>query len=442
MIVENESYTCIPVHHSISTHSVSPRNSIKEYSPRRTSISCSSMSAFLQNDSIDSEPVTQRSVKRTMTRSEKNLSLFSQNFNQLITGIKNINTPTSKDSIQSADKDNHLNMNFTSMCNKVMRSPRRNKSTKTSGLYFEPEDSSLNFTDKERVSDFYEYTEECMRKISTIPQPKPNNLKKVTIGRTDKQFLALFDLDETLIHCIGKIDENTDEDSYQHQVEVSLPMGKKIKIGINIRPYLRSSLELIKKNYTVALYTASHQSYTDAILKVIDPNNELFDYRLYRNNCIPTTIEGKSFFIKDVSIIEDFPIEKIVIIDNSVLSFAYQLENGIPIVPYYEGEEDSELPILSYYLNSICKYRDLREANSIYVKLKQLYSLDKKDSHEDSNTDDEEETEKKKETTVKGFQICLNGIVLVEKKEKKEKMTKRIKKVLCNFRNEFKQCSQ
>lgn len=133
MIVENESYTCTPVHHSISTHSVSPRNSIKEYSPRRASISFSSMSALLQNDSIDSEPVTQRSVKRTITRSEKNLSLFSQNFNQLITG-------------------NHLNMNFTSMCNKVMRSPRRNKSTKTSGLYFEPEDSYLNFTDKERVS--------------------------------------------------------------------------------------------------------------------------------------------------------------------------------------------------------------------------------------------------------------------------------------------------
>ena len=166
---------------------------------------------------------------------------------------------------------------------------------------------------------------------------------------------------------------------------------------------MRSSLELIKKNYTIALYTASHQSYTDAILKLIDPNNEIFDFRLYRNNCIPTTIEGKSFFIKDISIIEDFPIEKIVIIDNSVLSFAYQLENGIPIVPYYEGEEDSELPILAYYLSSICKYRDLREANSLYIKLNTLYSLGKTESHDDEfNTDDEEE--KKKET--KGFQIC------------------------------------
>ena len=62
-------------------------------------------------------------------------------------------------------------------------------------------------------------------------------------------------------------------------------MGKKVKIGINIRPHLRSSLELIKKNYTIALYTASHQSYTDAILKLIDPNNEILTL-----DCIAITV--------------------------------------------------------------------------------------------------------------------------------------------------------
>ena len=432
MIEENESYSSFPIHYSISSHSLSPRSSIKEFSPSRTSNS--SCASPYQNDSVKNS--LQRNTKRTLTHSEKNLSLFSQSFNQLITGIKNIHTPSSQDSTKSCDKDsNHLNINFTTMCNKVIRSPKRNNTTSVNAIYFEPEEIYLNSTNKERISDFNEYTEECMRKILTIPQPKPNKLKKISIGKNDKKFLALFDLDETLIHCIGKINEHTDKESYQHEVEVSLPMGKKVKIGINIRPYLRSSLELIKKNYTIALYTASHQSYTDAILKLLDPNNEIFDYRLYRNNCIPTTIEGKSFFIKDISIIEDFPIEKIVIIDNSVLSFAYQLENGIPIVPYYEGEEDSELPILSYYLSSICKYRDLREANSLYIKLNQIYSLGKKESHDDDNTDDEEE---KKET--KGFQICLNGVALNDKK--KEKMTKRIKKVFNNFRKEFNNCSK
>ena len=32
-----------------------------------------------------------------------------------------------------------------------------------------------------------------------------------------------------------------------------------------------------------------------------------------------------------------------IIIDNLIYSFATDLENGIPIKPYYEGKEDYEL---------------------------------------------------------------------------------------------------
>ena len=32
-----------------------------------------------------------------------------------------------------------------------------------------------------------------------------------------------------------------------------------------------------------------------------------------------------------------------IIIDNSILSFAYHLNNGIPIVPYYDKDEDKSL---------------------------------------------------------------------------------------------------
>ena len=127
------------------------------------------------------------------------------------------------------------------------------------------------------------------------------------------------------------------------------------------------------------LYTASHQSYTDAVLNLIDPDREYFQYRLYRNNCIPTKIDGKDFFIKDLTIINDYPMENIVIVDNSVLSFAYHINNGIPIVPYYEGDEDSELPILACYLLAIRQYNDLREANKNYIKLDSFVTEEKKD---------------------------------------------------------------
>ena len=36
-------------------------------------------------------------------------------------------------------------------------------------------------------------------------------------------------------------------------------------------------------------------------------------------------------------------LKDMVIIDNSVLSFAFHLDNGIPILPYYNGEEETEM---------------------------------------------------------------------------------------------------
>lgn len=155
-------------------------------------------------------------------------------------------------------------------------------------------------------------------------------------------------------------------------------MGKKIKIGINIRPHLHESLEMLKRYYTLVVYTASHQSYTDAVLELIDPDKKYFSDKLYRNNCIPTKIDGKDFYIKDLSIIDNFDITNMIIIDNSVLSFAYLLDNGIPIVPYYDGEEDSELPILVSYLITIRNYKDLREANRKYIKLDNFYNEQKR----------------------------------------------------------------
>ena len=108
-----------------------------------------------------------------------------------------------------------------------------------------------------------------MQKILTLPQPKSEKLKKVTIGnKHHRKLLVLFDLDETLVHCTGPI--KTSKTQYQNEVEVKLPMGKKVKIDINIRPFLEKSLKLIKQYYTVAFYTASHQSYTDAVLDLID----------------------------------------------------------------------------------------------------------------------------------------------------------------------------
>jgi len=101
--------------------------------------------------------------------------------------------------------------------------------------------------------------------------------------------LAVFDLDETLVHCVTKNISKADV-----QLTIKTSNGKnseKYKIGINVRPYTIESLKAIKKYYVVIIYTASHRAYADKVLDYLDPKNEIFEYRLYRDNCVKVKME-------------------------------------------------------------------------------------------------------------------------------------------------------
>ena len=58
-----------------------------------------------------------------------------------------------------------------------------------------------------------------------------------------------------------------------------------------------------------------------------------------------------------------------MLVDNAAYSYAYQLDNGIPIIPYYEGKMDFELKALQGYLESMIFSKDVREANRNTFKL-------------------------------------------------------------------------
>jgi hypothetical protein len=76
------------------------------------------------------------------------------------------------------------------------------------------------------------------------------------------------------------------------------------------------------------------------------------------------------FYVKDLKIVEDiYDLKDVVIIDNSVLSFAYHLDNGIPISPFYDSKNDTELLDIADFL---VKYAD---ENDIRDKLKEVYKL-------------------------------------------------------------------
>jgi hypothetical protein len=138
----------------------------------------------------------------------------------------------------------------------------------------------------------------------------------------------------------------------------------------------------------LVVYTASHQAYADTILDYLDPERTLFSYRLYRNNCLKLKLGEETVYVKDLRIFKGVDLKDIVIVDNSVLSFAFQLENGIPILPFYNNKCDNEMKILENYLISILLKDDLRIENSKYIKL-QIF---RKKTNESSSSNSEIDT--------------------------------------------------
>lgn len=62
-----------------------------------------------------------------------------------------------------------------------------------------------------------------------------------------------------------------------------------------------------------------------------------------------------------------------IIIDNSIVCFAFNLDNGVPISPYMgDNEQDEELIFLTSYLEDVYHHEDLRTANIANFKLSEI----------------------------------------------------------------------
>ncbi len=50
-----------------------------------------------------------------------------------------------------------------------------------------------------------------------------------------------------------------------------------------------------------------------------------------------------------------------ILVDNAAYSYGFQIENGVPIVPFYENKSDKELSDLIPFLKSLAKVPDVRD---------------------------------------------------------------------------------
>ena len=95
-----------------------------------------------------------------------------------------------------------------------------------------------------------------------------------------------------------------------------------------MRPYLDSCLEHLAKFYEIAVFTAGEQAYADAVLDYLDEGRQVIQHRLYRQHCVKA---AEGMYVKDLRIIEDRNIKDVILVDNSIISFAFNIDNGVPI---------------------------------------------------------------------------------------------------------------
>ena len=212
--------------------------------------------------------------------------------------------------------------------------------------------------------------------------------------KTDKKIL-LIDLDETLIHSDFNLEYLNDkkvkydtiikfkdtESDFEENYEDYYDMRRKklkhelfneekeYKVGVFIRKGAKEFLTEVSKYFVVGIFTASVKAYADAVIDYLDPNKNLIQFRLYRNNCINV---NDKIFVKDLRIIKGIDIKDIILLDNSIYSFSAQINNGILVNSFFNDKNDIELyNVLGYLLNFLVKAEDVRVVNE------QFFNFDK-----------------------------------------------------------------
>lgn len=205
---------------------------------------------------------------------------------------------------------------------------------------------------------------QSMQYISTLQPLEEDDFieKKVYLPpkRNPGMKTLVLDLDETLVHC--------DEDltlKYDLKIPIKFTGGEVVECGVTIRPFAKEFLKRMSQNYEIVIFTASHACYANIILNLLDPSNEFITYRMFRDSCIETE-EG--IFIKDLRVFANRGLDELIIVDNAFYSFGFQVDNGIPIVPFFRDKSDTELEELHDFLLTIKGEADVKDAIRMYFR--------------------------------------------------------------------------
>ncbi|PWY81835.1 NIF domain protein [Aspergillus heteromorphus CBS 117.55] len=200
-----------------------------------------------------------------------------------------------------------------------------------------------------------------------IPPRVPSYTANLRSPKSPQKTLVL-DLDETLIHSLAKGGRM----SSGHMVEVKLtapmttaltPGGPPTTLGpqhpilyyVHKRPHCDDFLRKICKWYKLVIFTASVQEYADPVIDWLEQERKYFQARYYRQHC---TLRNGAY-IKDLSSVEP-DLSKVMILDNSPMSYIFHEDNAIPIEGWINDPTDNGLLHLVPMLEALQYVTDVR----------------------------------------------------------------------------------
>ena len=312
-------------------------------------------------------------------------NISSENTKNILINIKQALTLNEDESNQSINLETSKVSNDSTLTDSSSLSKENNKTNEylNSFDYFQFEQNFKKYyvdSSKNNNGNYDNYVKSALKLISLIPFrnifinekikdiSKKMNFKNLKNENTKK--LLILDLDETLIH--SDLDFSLKEKSvnYDTILYFDTEEEKHVPLPLIIRPGLYEFLDYASENFELIVFTASDQGYADPIIDYIEKDKKYFKMRLYRNNCI--FIEP-GLYIKDLRIFKSWKkMEDIIILDNSLFSFANQLNNGILITSFFDDKDDTFLSNIKDYLEYIKNEKDVREINKESFRFEEI----------------------------------------------------------------------
>lgn len=192
-----------------------------------------------------------------------------------------------------------------------------------------------------------------------FPAPSGDAAIEQKVSGCERLTLVL-DMDETLVH--SRLDDTPSDLSLRLENE-----GDFFSVAVTFRPHLDAFLKFVSEHFEVVLFTAADKMYAEQVLDGIDPEGSFLPHRLFRDSCV--VVEGA--YVKDLRVLGR-DIERTIILDDSPISFGFQVDNAIPITPWTGDMADETLPKITEFLRTLLEVKDVRPTLTSAFELRDI----------------------------------------------------------------------